>query len=169
MKTITRLSLLLCLALSPAAVAGPEDGAAAPAFRDSGDVVALSGGTAGFAVTAGSRIELTLVMDIDPRWHLYAHEDTTFYGIDLELPPEHPLREVQVDYPSGREAEFFGQQVRVLSGRHEIGFAATVPDDLAPGEYEVALTLAVQACDHSRCLAPAFLPVAVKVRVLDNS
>ncbi len=171
MRLMLTLSLCLLMLSAAAAAAGPEaagDGDKAPAFRDSGDVVTLSTGRTELAVPAGAPIRLTVTLDIDPRWHLYAHEDSTFYGIDLELPEEHPLQEVRIDYPAGESAEFFGQQVLVLNGRHEIAFAATVPSEMVAGEYEITLTLAVQACDHTRCLAPAFLPVTLKVHIVDN-
>ena len=50
-------------------------------------------------------------MDIATRWHLYAHGDTNFIGVDLVPGRGFPPEEFQADYPAGHEGEFFGEMV----------------------------------------------------------
>jgi hypothetical protein len=50
-------------------------------------------------------------------WHLYAHGDTVFYGVDLTGLAPGPLAGASVVYPEGRPGDFFGTPVRLLTGR----------------------------------------------------
>jgi len=42
---------------------------------------------------------------------------------------------------------------------------ATVPADLPAGEHALGFKVTAQACDDKTCLAPAYLPVAIKLTV----
>jgi hypothetical protein len=134
-------------------------------MMDSSAVVKAAVKPGHLAVQPGDTVQIQVKMDIDPKWHLYAHEDTTFYGIDLELPPENPLQVIDVIYPAGEEAEFFGETVQILHGQQDITLAGIVRPELTTGEHHLELKLAVQACDDRRCLAPAFIPLAVELAV----
>jgi hypothetical protein len=140
---------------------------AAPGVRhDSGDVVQVELRPTSLRAKPGRDVVLLISLDVEKPWHLYAHEDTAFYGVDLAPAEDLPLDRLQVSYPAGEPALFFGQQVLVLAGRQEIRVAGRVPADLAPATYPLAFELAVQACDDRRCLAPAFLPVRGELEVL---
>jgi hypothetical protein len=141
------------------------DQAAPGALRDSGDVVQVELQPTSLRAEPGQDVVLLISLAIEEPWHLYAHEDTAFYGVDLAPAEDLPLGRLEVSYPTGERTLFFGQEVLVLAGRQEVRVAGRVPADLAPATYPLAFELAVQACDDRRCLAPAFLPVRGELEV----
>lgn len=156
MKRIALITLLLTAATV---------GLAFGAMRGSGDVVKTAATPGEVSSAAGERVEFTVKFDITKRWHLYAHGDTNFTGIDLVPDEEFPLEDFQAEYPKGHEKEFFGDLVMMVEGKEKIQASALVPAGLESGEYDLSLKLTVQACDDKTCLAPAYLPVNLKLTV----
>ncbi|MCK9994997.1 MAG: hypothetical protein KAH56_01820 [Candidatus Krumholzibacteria bacterium] len=134
-------------------------------MKGSADVVKVSASPADVSSPAGERVSFEIKLDIQERWHLYAHGDTNFIGVDLVPAEEFPLEDFQAEYPSGHEKEFFGDMVFMIEGKEVIKASALVPASVAKGEHELNLQVTVQACDDKVCLAPAFLPVVVKLTV----
>lgn len=149
-------------AQSEAAIEDVDDGLR---MADSSSVVRLSAGPVGLTAQPGEQVTLQFDLEVDRRWHLYAHEDTAFYGIDLTLGEDSPLQDVAVAYPVGRWAEFFGEQVQVLDGRQRVTLTGTVAPGAMAGRHQLQFEMAVQACDDRRCLAPAFMPCTVTLEV----
>ena len=141
------------------------DRAGAGLMSYSGDVVTVALQPARLLARPGEAVALQAQLDIEPPWHLYAHEDTAYLGIELTAEEGLPLAGLQVGYPEGESARFFGEAVLVLAGRQAIRVSGRVPADLAPGTHPLAFRLAVQACDDRRCLAPAFLPLQGELEV----
>lgn len=141
--------------------------AAAPALalKGSADVVTAAPAAAAVHAAAGQRVTFAVAVDIKDTWHLYAHADTNFIGVDLVPAEDFPLADFQADYPAGHEGEFFGEKVFMISGQETIRASALVPADLPVGVVELELALTVQACDDKTCLAPAYLPVKLKLTV----
>ncbi len=135
------------------------------AMKGSADVVKASVQPTVLSSASGQKVSFEVKLDIQERWHLYAHGDTNFIGVDLVPSEEFPLEDFQAEYPAGHEKEFFGDMVAMIEGKKVIKASAVVPDSLAKGEYELGLQVTVQACDDKVCLAPAFLPVVVKLTV----
>ncbi len=162
-------TILTIAVTAAAALAGPPADLRAPGAaaqpKDSASVVTARLRPAGLTAAPGDTIDLEVDLEIARGWHLYAHGDTVYYGIDLILPEDAPLRAVAGDYPAGETVTLFGEEAHVLSGRQEIGLRAVVADGAEPGRREVDLALSVQACDDRRCLAPASvaLPLALDV------
>ncbi|MBU8869921.1 MAG: hypothetical protein KOO60_03490 [Gemmatimonadales bacterium] len=150
----------LALLLVPALL-----GCAQGALKGSGDVVEAYPAIATISATAGERINFEVKIDIQKKWHLYAHEDTMFIGVDLVPAKNFILEDFQAEYPVGHEAEFFGEKVVMISGKEVIKASAKLPSDLIKGEHELKLSVTVQACDNKTCLAPADLPVALTLTV----
>ncbi len=140
-------------------------GLAVGAMKGSADVVKVSASPVAVSSPAGERVSFEIKLDIQERWHLYAHGDTNFIGVDLVPAEEFPLEDFQAEYPAGHEKEFFGDMVFMIEGKEVIKASALVPASLAKGEYELNLQVTSQACDDKVCLAPAFLPVVVKLTV----
>jgi hypothetical protein len=140
-------------------------GLAFGAMKGSADVVKVSARPAVLSSASGQKVSFEIKLDIQKRWHLYAHGDTNFIGVDLVPAEEFPLEDFQAEYPAGHEKEFFGDMVAMIEGAEVIKASAVVPDSLAKGVYELDLQVTVQACDDKVCLAPAFLPVVVKLTV----
>ena len=140
-------------------------GCAQGAMKGSGDVVDVYPVTATVSAAAGERIDFEVKLDIQKSWHLYAHEDSMFIGVDLIPAKEFPLEDFQAVYPAGHEGEFFGEKVVMISGKEVIQASAKLPADLSKGKHELKLAVTVQACDDKTCLAPTDLPVTLTLTV----
>jgi hypothetical protein len=156
MKRIVLLTLLITVLTC---------GLALGQMKNSGDKVKVSADPATLKAAPGETVSFSVKMDIEKKWHLYAHEDTNYIGIDLVPDEEFPLKEFKAEYPAGHEKEFFGDMVMMIEGKDEIKASALIPADMAKGEHELGFAVTVQACDDKMCLAPAYLPVVVKLTV----
>jgi hypothetical protein len=163
MKQVLGIALLLTVVAASLAAAGA--GEEKPKMQNSGDKVQVSVAPGKLSAHPGARVSFKVNFTIEPKWHLYAHEDSMFIGIDLVPAEAFPLTDLKIDYPAGHEGEFFGEQVVILEGSDTVVATGTVPESLAPGTYALDLALTVQACDDKICLAPAHLPVAVELAV----
>jgi len=152
--------LTLMIALFSLLVAG-----SALAMKGSADVVKVKPATANLSAAAGERIDFEVKVDIDKTWHLYAHGDSNFIGIDLVPVEGCFLKDLKVEYPHGHEGEFFGEKVMMISGSVAIKGNALVPADTKAGQYEQGFTVTAQACDDKTCLPPADLPLSFKLTV----
>lgn len=151
------LSLLGLLAMAPAP--------ARAALKGSADVVKAAPRQKALTAPRGQRITFEVSLAIAPKWHLYAHGDTNFIGVDLVPGEAFPLEEFDADYPAGEPGEFFGETVMMIAGSQLIKAEAVVPETLSRGVHKVKMGLTVQACDDKTCLAPASIPVEIELTV----
>ena len=140
-------------------------GVATAAFKGSADVVKADAATASITGKAGQRVEFAIDLNIAEKWHIYAHGDTNFIGVDLVPAESFPLAELAAEYPHGHKGEFFGETVYMIDGKDQIKASALIPADLTAGEHEIAFGVTVQACDDKTCLAPVDLPVTMTLKV----
>ena len=123
-------------------------------MRDSSSVVSVNA-PASIHAEVGETISLTVDIDIDKGWHLYAHGDTTYYGIAVAGLDTLPLAAVKVAYPKGHMGKFLGHTIRLLSGTETLTISGVLMSQLdEPLKFE----LECQACDDKSCLAPAWIP-----------
>lgn len=142
--------------------------AAVPALaapKASADVVKVTPRQKMLVAAPGQKVTFQVALDIAPHWHLYAHGDTTFIGVDLDPGEPFPLEDFEATYPAGQPGEFFGETVMTVVGKQVISAEAVVPEKLAKGVHRVRLDLTVQACDDKMCLAPDLLPVTMELTV----
>ena len=151
------------LVVSNLVVAG--SGETGGGMRNSSNVVQASVVPGAATVAAGERVAFKVNVQIQEKWHLYAHEDSMFIGIDLFLPEGAPLQDLQVKYPDSHEGVFFGETVLMHEGDIVVEASALVPSGMEAGTHELELALTVQACDDKMCLAPADLPIALSLTV----
>ncbi|MBU2500718.1 hypothetical protein KJ682_05255 [bacterium] len=135
------------------------------AVKTSADVVKAAPAAATVTAKAGQRVDFTIKVDIDHTWHLYAHGDTNFLGIDLVPDEFFPLQDFQAAYPEGKAKKFFGEMVLMIEGSQVIKASALVPAGMQAGEQPLDLVVAVQACDDKTCLQPARIPVSLTLKV----
>jgi thioredoxin:protein disulfide reductase len=139
------------------------------ATRDSSDVVDIASEVEVTTATPGDRIDFTFVMNVKTglasKWHVYAHGDTGFVGLEFIPDEDFPLEELTIEYPPGHLAVFFGEQVRIVEGRQRIRLTARIPDSLDKGRHQLQFTARLQACDESICLAPANVSVVAILSV----
>ncbi len=161
MKRSAILALLLPVLGLLAALPAP----AVAALKSSGDVVKAVPRPKALTAARGQRITFEVTVAIAPKWHLYAHGDTNYIGVDLVPDESFPLEEFDAVYPAGELGEFFGEKVMMIAGSQIIRAEARVPETLAAGAHKVKFGLTVQACDDKVCLAPASLPVELDLTV----
>lgn len=157
MKRILAMAMVLTMILAA--------GTALAVLKGSADVVKAAAVPATVTGQAGQRVEFAVELDISQKWHIYAHGDTNFIGVDLVPAEGFPLADFQAAYPHGHAGEFFGETVYMISGKERITASALVPAGLAAGDYPLQLAVKVQACDDKTCLAPVDLPVKVSLKV----
>jgi thiol:disulfide interchange protein DsbD len=157
MKRIVMISAILGILLSA--------GMALAAIKGSADVVKVAAVEESVVGAAGERVAFSIAMDISDTWHVYAHGDTNYIGVDVVLGDEFPLAEFKADYPSGHEGEFFGEPVWMIDGSSKISATALIPEGMESGDYEIPVGVQVQACDDKTCLAPIDLPVTINLTV----
>ena len=157
MKRMVAMAMAMTMILSA--------GAATAALKGSADVVRATAATSVVTGTAGERVEFAIELDISKTWHVYAHGDTNYIGVDLTPSEGFPLQEMEAEYPQGHEGEFFGDKVYTIDGTSPIKASALIPAGLAKGEHKLEFGVTVQACDDKTCLAPTDLPVTVKLKV----
>lgn len=156
MRKVVLWTLLICVAVSGLAMA---------AMKGSADVVEVAPVPETVTAAPGDEITFAVKVDIAKTWHLYTHGDTNFIGIDLVPDEGFPLVDFGASYPAGHEGEFFGEKVMLIDGKQKISAAAKVPADLPTGEHTLGLKVTAQACDDKTCLAPAYIPVNIKLVV----
>ena len=140
-------------------------GLAQAQMKTSASVVEAAPAATTVTGVAGQRVDFNINIDISTKWHIYAHGDTNFIGVDLIPDESFPLQDFQAEYPHGHEGEFFGDKVFMIEGKGVIKASALVPEGLKAGDYALNLAVTVQACDDKTCLAPADLPVAIKLKL----
>ena len=132
----------------------------AQGMRDSSSVVAVTAAPDTVYAGVGGAVAFTVSMTIEEGWHLYAHGDTTYYGISFNPPEESPLAGLKVAYPAGHEGKFLGEKVTLLEKTETLEVSGLV---LVQPEAPVVFELELQACDDKSCLAPAWVPVTITV------
>jgi len=126
----------------------------AQGMRDSSSVVSVTAPQSVHA-NVGETVTLTVNIDIDRSWHLYAHGDTVYYGISVAGLDTLPLAAVKVEYPKGHWGKFLGNQVQLLSGTETLTISGVL---MSPLDEPLKFELECQACDDKSCLAPAWIP-----------
>ncbi len=155
MKRLTMMMALILLLLAGSAFA----------MKSSADVVTVKPATAQLSAAPGERVHFEVKVDIAKKWHLYAHGDSNFIGIDLVPAEGFPLQDLKAEYPHGHEGEFFGEKVLMIAGKVVIKASALVPATAKAGKHELPLSVTAQACDDKTCLPPADLPVSFTLTV----
>jgi hypothetical protein len=160
-RTPTLTAALAALALAALSLAGAADAA----MKGSADVVKAAPAASRLSALPGETVEFAVQLEIADHWHLYAHGDSNFIGVDLVPAADFPLDNFDAEYPAGKEGEFFGEKVMMIEGSPIIRASAMVPAGAEPGDVRLDLSVTVQACDDKTCLAPAKLPVSLTLTV----
>ncbi len=139
----------------------------------SGRVVKASAYLSFDRVPPGSAFRLAVAVDIDDGWHINAHEPTFDYLIPtkIEFEKNEALSGITFGepiYPAFVERAFSftdGKPLKVYEGRALIGVEGSAARDAAPGARTLKITLTVQACNDTSCLAPARIPVELSLPI----
>jgi DsbC/DsbD-like thiol-disulfide interchange protein len=108
---------------------------------------------------------VTITLDIAKGWHLYAnpvnHNNGTLNPAATKLTIAAKVKpaKVEVKYPAGKTHVDKGDTYDIFEGTVKLQAIVTrAADDTSPLE----ITIAVQACDTSVCLAPGKVKLTVK-------
>jgi uncharacterized protein len=117
----------------------------------------------GEAHSAGDHDDISVILVVDPGYHVNANPASFDYLVPTRLSVE-GLQDVRVTYPDATviKPTFAPQGLKVYSGVVEL--RATAPNGAVhPGKPLVG-HLRVQACNDEICLPPATLPVTIEVK-----
>jgi len=110
-------------------------------------------------LSSGETPNLILTVNIDPGYHINANPPSPSYLVATELLVK-GYPGVKVDYPASKtfKAKFAPQGIAVYDG--SITLKARLPQGSSPAP--PALSLRVQACNETLCLAPALIRVPLE-------
>lgn len=100
--------------------------------------------------TDSARVRVTVDVSVDPGWHVYGPGSSEGKPVALTADSEHGHTLENVRFPQTSDG--------LLSGRFE------VQAELSTTDLDVALVLAVQACNKVICEAPGSLRLAAAVK-----
>jgi AhpC/TSA family/Disulphide bond corrector protein DsbC len=132
-------------------------------------------------VAPGSRVTLTVEIELPPSVHVYSPGVTGYKPIQLVLHPTGGIESAPVNYPSSKilYLEAIKEQVPVFEGKFRITQDVTLPFSKAGDgvravfsrgkRVSIAGELQYQACDKTTCYPPTSVPVKweLKVQPLD--
>ncbi len=160
------LFLLSCTGWAPTLL-----GVSTPAgaiTRGSSTVVSVRSQLEADSVAAGQAVNAALVLDMEEGWHVQAAQPSEEFLIatELHLAPPDGIRIGPVEFPDPKHILFGGQRIAVYGDGAKLRFTVAAAPDLAPGAFELAGDLTVQACDNQICLAPSVIPVRIPFTVV---
>jgi len=122
------------------------------------------------AAHPGSTVQVAVVAEIAPGYHINDHKPTLEYLIPSELKLEaSPEVAVQdVIYPHGKLMKFAfeDKSLSVYEGTLVVKAVLKVARNTPPGTYTLKGKLAYQACNDRACLPPTSAPVEFAVKVV---
>lgn len=121
------------------------------------------------AVHSGAPVEVAVLAEVAPGYHINDHHPSLDYLIPTELSfdASRGFSVGQISYPKGtpEKLAFSAKPLSVYAGEFVIGAALRVARGLAPGGYLLHAKLDYQACNDHACLPPVSVPLALKIRV----
>ncbi len=124
-------------------------------------------------ITAGSEIAYAVLMDIEEKWHLNAHNPTLDYliGVDLEMRSSEKALVADVQYPQPKRLPFsFAEdELDVYEGEATILVKMKTSSKLEDGTHRLEGMLTVQACTDQVCLPPDDVELAFPVTIGDKN
>jgi thiol:disulfide interchange protein DsbD len=154
------------LTLSAVGLAARESGE----ILESEEVLVARGYLSMDRAVRGSSLQVAVVVDLDPEWHINAHRTTDEFMVPTELVLEPPpgMTVGRVIYPPAveRKLEFSDQALAVYEGRIVIHASVSVFPEAPLGEGALRAVLSYQACNDENCLPPAEVAVAIPVEIV---
>jgi DsbC/DsbD-like thiol-disulfide interchange protein len=160
--------LLTAVVAQAQAPSGPVAGRRAGDDRPVVSARAMLAPRAG-APTPGALVTLSVWLDIQPGWHVYANPtgDKLSRPTTLAVAPEAPVKLIAIDYPPGERLDPAASPGSPLAYRGSVRIPLRLQlDRAAPaGNLELPIIVRFQACNDQLCLPPKSLTVPLTVRV----
>ncbi len=162
--------LLAFMAWSDAKGGGASASSNAPAKTDSaaraqrGPVIA-SAELSKPRIARGESVELRLILEIEPGWHLQSAKPSRadLIATSVELGLAEGLTPGEMRFPDGSLSPIGGERLSVYAGKVTIRVTIQTDAGMAPGRAPGIARLRFQACDDNRCLAPEQVELSFEV------
>ena len=109
-------------------------------------------------LVAGEPAEVTVVIEIDPQWHLYAeNEDAEFLKpTNVMITANEQFDISQIVKPDGivKRDTILNRELKIYEGRIVFKIPITAKPGAAAGLVKLDIEITIQACDSNRCLQP---------------
>jgi len=115
----------------------------------------------------GSKIAVTVEMEIGPSWHVNSHTPSEKYLIPTEVKlatSAGTLSEVRYPKDIEKKFSFSDKPLRVYAGTVRFESDLTLPAG-ATGDASITGQLSYQACNETQCFAPAKIPLETRVSI----
>lgn len=108
------------------------------------------------SVTPGTEIPLRLHVEIDPGWHINAHQPGPPHLIPttVQVEPSPVIKDATFTYPESVEMTLGSETIRVYEGSIDIHGVLTLSEKTDLGSTTLKITINTQACDDKACLEP---------------
>ncbi|WP_182864705.1 DUF255 domain-containing protein [Rhodopirellula sp. JC639] len=120
-------------------------------------------------VSPGEQLTVTVTLDIDDGWHLYAANPEAEFLIPTTVSvagdPEITAGEVVAPKPDSKVDPILKQKLNTYAGKVEFKVPVTINQAATLGESTLKVVVDWQACDDARCLKPAKTTIGVSVNV----
>lgn len=117
----------------------------------------------------GKKVELTVTLQIDAGWHLYAdNPDADFVTpTQVNVSSDGPITAAAVRLPDGeaKADPVLKQTLQIYRGTQTVRVPVSVDAQAEPGEATVRVTVKFQACDDQRCLQPQSKAFQLPIRI----
>ena len=148
MNATRTLAALLAASLLAVATAQAQ-------VKKSGNVVKA---TATGGKVEGGKQTVTIALDIDPKYHLYANPVGNDLLTDAQLVVSFGKAKAEVKYPPGMLKKDTAGDYMIYKGKVVVTAVVSRPEGKTPLEASIA----VQACTNSTCLQPSTIKLMVK-------
>jgi DsbC/DsbD-like thiol-disulfide interchange protein len=120
-------------------------------------------------VPRGRAFDVAVVAAIMPGFHVNSNKPSEDYLIPTQLLPDLPagFKVLSTTYPPGKltKFEFSEKKLSVYESTFTLRMKIQAPAGAPLGKTTLPLTLRYQACNHSACLPPVKIPVALEIEV----
>jgi uncharacterized protein YyaL (SSP411 family) len=133
--------------------------------------ITLRASVANDSLRRGQDTVVTVSMDIDEGWHLYAENPQAEFLIPtaISISSDAPISvgEVVAPKPESRTDPILKQVIDTYTGKVSFQVPVRIGDDAAPGATKLRVVVRSQACDESRCLQPQTTNLEIEIRIVD--
>ncbi|MEO8270064.1 MAG: DUF255 domain-containing protein [Aureliella sp.] len=124
-------------------------------------------------VVASDKFAVTITIDIDDGWHLYAENPEADFlqpsGVAVAANEHLTIGQIELPQSNRRMDEVLKQPLNTYTGRIEFKIPVTVKAESAVSETNLSLTVTTQACDESRCLPVQTTELNVPIHIVDRT
>ena len=119
------------------------------------------------SVRPGNRITLKIVIDIEPKVHLYGPQvkNYTPLSVSVRSTPELLAHDVKFPQPQQLTLDAIGETLPVYMNRLVLFQDVTISPRVRKKKVDISAVLSYQACDDKICYAPAKIPFEFEITI----